>query len=320
MATMITGGAGFIGACLAKILIDEGERPVLFDIAPVQGPLSEHSDHFVFERGSLAHLPVLMDCVERHGVDRIFHLGGMLSLPSEQNPSAAFDANAVGTWNVLEAARIKKMKQVVYGSTIATYSKDIQGDTINDCTIQRPTSFYGITKTFGELLGRWYHRRFGLDFRGVRLPSIVGPGARTAHMSIYNAWAIEYSLKGLPYEINCEPGTRCPALYYKDAAMALRMLSAADPSRIETRIYNIAGITPPYSAGELAEVIENRIPGAKLSFNPDPVVVGLLRELGTLKISDECARKEWGWQLAYPLVKLVEDFIREFEQNRKFYV
>ncbi|HEX7504001.1 MAG TPA: NAD-dependent epimerase/dehydratase family protein, partial [Syntrophales bacterium] len=73
MATMITGGAGFIGACLAKILIDEGERPVLFDIAPVQGPLSQHSDRFVFERGSLAHLPVLMDCVERHRIDRIFH-------------------------------------------------------------------------------------------------------------------------------------------------------------------------------------------------------------------------------------------------------
>ena len=39
MATMITGGAGFIGSRLAKLLIDEGEKPVLFDIAPVQGPL-----------------------------------------------------------------------------------------------------------------------------------------------------------------------------------------------------------------------------------------------------------------------------------------
>ena len=319
MTTMITGGAGFIGACLAKILIDEGERPVLFDIAPVQGPLSELSDRFVFERGSLAHLPVLMDCVERHGVDRIFHLGGMLSLPSEQNPEAAFDANAIGTWNVLETARIKKMNQVVYGSTIATYSKDIPGDTIDDRTIQRPTSLYGITKTFGEMLGRWFNRRFDLDFRAVRLPSIVGPGARTAHMSIYNAWAIEYPLRGLPYEINCEPGTRCPALYYKDAAMALRMLSAADPSRIETRIYNIAGITPPFSAAELVDAIEKRIPGSRLSFNPDPVVVGLLRELGALKISEECARKEWGWKLSYPLAEMVDDFIREFRQSEKYY-
>lgn len=319
MATMITGGAGFIGSCLAKLLIDEGERPVLFDIAPVQGPLTELDGRFIFERGSLAHLPVVMDCVERHAIDRIFHLGGMLSLPSEQNPWGAFDANVVGTYNILEAARIKKMRQVVYGSTIATYSKDIQGGTIDDRTIQRPSSFYGITKTFGELTGRWYHRRFGLDFRGVRLPSIVGPGAKTAHMSIYNAWAIEYSIKGLPYTLNCDPETRCPALYYKDAAMALKGLASADSSRIRTRVYNIAGITPPFSASELVKVIGKRIPEAQLSFNPDPVVVELLRELGALKISDECARQEWGWQLAYPLEAMVDDFISEFEKHKSYF-
>jgi nucleoside-diphosphate-sugar epimerase len=320
MATMITGGAGFIGSCLAKLLIDEGEKPVLFDIAPVQGPLTELDGRFIFERGSLAHLPVVMDCVERHAIDRIFHLGGMLSLPSEQNPWGAFDANVVGTYNILEAARIKKMRQVVYGSTIATYSKDIQGGTIDDRTIQRPSSFYGITKTFGELTGRWYHRRFGLDFRGVRLPSIVGPGAKTAHMSIYNAWAIEYSIKGLPYTLNCDPETRCPALYYKDAAMALKGLASADPSRIRTRVYNIAGITPPFSASALVKVIGKRIPEAQLSFNPDPVVVELLRELGALKISDECARQEWGWQLAYPLEAMVDDFIGEFEKHKSYFL
>jgi len=320
MATLITGGAGFIGSRLAKLLIDEGETPVIFDIAPVQGPLAEQRGRFVFEQGSLAHLPVLMDCVERHGVDRIFHLGGMLSLPSENNPWGAFDANVVGTYNILEAARIKKMRQVVYGSTIATYSRDITGDTIDDRTIQRPSSFYGVTKTFGELAGRWYHRRFGLDFRGVRLPSIVGPGAKTAHMSIYNAWAIEYALKGLPYEINCAPETRCPALYYKDAALALKMLAEADPSRIITRVYNIAGITPPYSAQELVDAVKRRIPGAGLSFQPDPVVVELLRELGALRISDERAQAEWGWQISFPLEAMVDDFIGEFEKNKSHYL
>jgi hypothetical protein len=135
MTTMITGGAGLIGSYLARLLIEEGDKPVLFDIAPVQGPLTEMKGRFVFEQGTLSHLPVIMDCVERHGIDRIFHLGGMLSLPSENSPWDAFDVNVVGTLNILEAARIKKMKQVVYASTIATYSKDIQGDVIDDRTI-----------------------------------------------------------------------------------------------------------------------------------------------------------------------------------------
>jgi nucleoside-diphosphate-sugar epimerase len=108
MTTMITGGAGFIGSYLARLLIEAGEAPVIFDIAPVQGPLLEFEDRFVFERGTVFHLPVLMDVVERHGIDRIFHLGGMLSLPSENNPHAAFDANVVGTWNVLKRPGSKK--------------------------------------------------------------------------------------------------------------------------------------------------------------------------------------------------------------------
>jgi threonine 3-dehydrogenase len=317
MATMITGGAGLIGNCLAELLIDSGQRPILFDIEPVQGPLSERTGQFIFERGSVATLPVLMDCVEKHGVDRIFHLGGMLSLSSEKNPWGAFDANVVGTYNVLEAARIKKMSQVVYGSTIATYSKDIQGGVIDDRTIQRPSSFYGVTKTFGELTGRFYHRKFGLDFRGVRLPSVVGPGAKTAHMSIYNSWAIEYAISGLPYILECDPRTRCPVIYYKDAARSLAALSEADPSRIKTRVYNIAGVSPAFSAETLVEAIRQRIPGAVLSFKPNAVVVELLAELGALGISDECARSEWGWGAAYTLETFVEDFIQEFERNRK---
>jgi threonine 3-dehydrogenase len=281
--------------------------------------LLELDGRFVFERGSVAHLPVLMDCLENHDVKRIFHLGGMLSLPSENNHWAAFDTNVVGTYNVLEAARIKKTPQVIFGSTIATYSKDIPEDVIDDRTIQRPSSFYGVSKTFGELLGRFHHRKFGLDFRGLRLPSVVGPGARTAHMSIYNAWAIEHAVKGLPYVLECDPETRCPVLYYKDASHALLKLSEADPSKIRTRIYNVAGITPPFSAKELVQIIERRIPEARLSFQPNPVVVELLRELGALKIDDECARNEWGLHIDYHLDGMVDDFILEWERYKNYY-
>lgn len=319
MSTLVTGGSGFIGSYLARLLIEAGERPVLFDITPVQGPLLELSGQFIFEPGSVAHLPVLMDCIEKHGIERIFHLGGMLSLPSENNPWAAYDANVAGTYNVLEAARIKKMSQVIYGSTIATYSKDIPGNTIDDRTIQRPSSFYGVSKTFGELLGRFYHRKFGLDFRGLRLPSIVGPGARTPHMSIYNAWAIEYAIKGLPYVLECDPETRCPVLYFKDAARALFDLSAAESSMVRTRIYNVAGITPPFSAMELVKIVEQRIPEARLRFRPDPVVVGLLQEIGSLRIDDECARVEWGLHIEYPLDEMVDDFISEWGKFKHYY-
>jgi nucleoside-diphosphate-sugar epimerase len=138
-------------------------------------------------------------------------------------------------------------------------------------------------------------------------------------MSIYNAWAIEYALKGQPYVLKCAPSTRVPVLYFKDAAQALVDLAAADQARIQTRIYNIAGIAPAFSAHELVDIIKNLVPDARLTFEPDPVVVGLLRELGMLKINDDCASSEWGLRIVYPLKEMVEDFISEFKVHRNYY-
>ena len=320
MTILITGGTGFIGSNLARKLIDEGERPVLFDVAPVQRMLRDMESEFHYVRGSVTSLPELINCMRQYGVDRVFHLGGMLSLPSEENPWAAFEANIVGTYHILEASRITQVAQVVYGSTIATYSKDIPTDVIDDRTIQRPSSMYGVTKVSGELLGRFYSRKFGLDFRGVRLPSVVGPGAKTAHMSIYNAWAIEEPLKGHAYELRCEPETRCPVIYFKDAANAFRLLSQAGRSQISTMIYNVAGILPQFSANDLVSAVRSRIPGARLTFNPDPEITELLKEIGRLNIDDSRAQSEWGWKPAYSLKDMVDDFIKEFNKNRSWYL
>ena len=275
---------------------------------------------FIFEQGSLAHLPVVMDCVERHAIDRIFHLGGMLSLPSENNPWGAFDANVVGTWNILEAARIKKMRQVVYGSTIATYSKDIPGDTIDDRTIQRPSSFYGITKTFGELHGPLVPPPLRSRLPG-RAPALHRGAGREdgAHVHLQRLGDRVFH-QGAALHPELRPRDAMPRPLLQGRRHGPQALAAADPARILTRVYNIAGITPPFSARELVDAITQRIPGAQLSFKPDPVVVELLRELGTLKISDECARTEWGWQLAYPLEAMVDDFIGEFEKNKSYFL
>ncbi len=315
MRTLITGGMGFIGSCLARMLIARGERPLLMDVSPIHPVLSNETDRFDFFQGSVSNLPILLTLLKDHKIERIFHLGGMLSVPSEYNPWQAFEVNAVGTYHILESARIMNVRQVVYSSTIAVYSEDIQGDTITDTTLQRPVSMYGTTKVFGELLGRFYGRKFGVDFRGLRLPSVVGPGAKTAHMSIYNAWAIEEPLKGNPYALNVAPETKCPAIYYKDAARALLMLAEADVSDIRTVVYNIAGILPHYTALELVETVRSRIPGARLTFNPDPHIMSLLSGLARLEIDESRAREEWGWTASYDLPAMVDDFIKAFSDE-----
>jgi nucleoside-diphosphate-sugar epimerase len=320
MSILITGGSGLIGASLTQMIVELGERPAILDVAPSPPILKKIDSKFKYFQGSLDHLPELLNIIKTEAIDTIFHLGGMLSIPSEKKTWASFQSNVVGTFNVLEAARLEKVDQVIYSSTIATYSKDIQSNVIDDFTLQRPTTMYGATKVFGELLGRVYARKFGIDFRGVRFPSVVGPGVKTAHMSIYHSWTVEEPLKGNPYEIYVDPETRIPAVYFKDAVRALWLLSRAKREEIKTMVYIIAGLTPPYSAKELAEVVRSRIPGARLTFKPDPTLMELIKEIGTLQFNEEGARSEWGWETSYSLPQMVDDFIKEFNQNRSLYL
>jgi threonine 3-dehydrogenase len=315
MTSLITGGTGFVGAELTKTLIENGERPVVFDVAEVRGALSSLSDCFDYVRGSVANLSELANSVSERNVDRVFHLGGMLSLPSERNPWQAFDVNAVGTYNVLEAARIFSVGQVVFSSSIAVYSEDLPDNVVTETTCCHPATIYGACKVFGELLGKYYARRFGLDFRGLRLPSVVGPFSTVSHMSSYNCWAIEEPLKGRPYAIPVEPEAKVPAIYFKDAARALLLLAEADKPELSRAVYNIAGIKPAYSAGQLVQAVRQELPHAVLSFAPDAHIMSLVTGLAGMRISDDRACQDWGWAVRYGLDEMVKDFIREFRSR-----
>ena len=314
MTTLITGGTGFVGFELARQLIDRGERPILLDVSLGRGPLEELKGRFDFVQGSVAYLPEVLNALTGRNVDRIFHLAGMLSLPSEEKPWAAFNVNAVGTYNVLEAARLFSVPQVIFSSSIAVFSEDLPTGEITEIACTRPRTMYGTCKVFGELMGRFYSRRFAMDFRGIRLPSVVGPFSTVVHMSSYNCWAIEEPLRNREYVLPVAPDTKVPAIYFKDAARALLLLAGADKKNIKTMIYNLAGIAPPYTAKQLVDAVIRKVPGAKLSFAPDASVMTLLNEIGRMEISDEKARQEWGWTTAYNLDDMVDDFIKEFNR------
>ena len=315
MTVLITGGTGFIGANVARLLLARGEqRPVVFDRNPSPQRLDEIAGRVEIVQGDLGNFSHVLHAVERTRPEVIFHLGGMLSFPSEADPAAALQANALGTYHVLEAARLFKVPKVIFSSTIATYGMDIQEPVLSDDTIQRPELFYGITKVFGEQLGFYYRRKYDLDFRGVRFPSIVGPGVRTPAIVQYNSWMIEECAKGNPYEVYVEPETRCPVMYFKDAARSLVRLADAPRETIKRGVYVIAGVTPIVTAGELAELVRERIPGAQITFKPDRELQPILDRL-LLPPDDRNAQMEWGWEAAYTQGDVIDDFLRELRDH-----
>ena len=72
---------------------------------------------------------------------------------------------------------------------------------------------YGVSKVFGENLGRYYRLKYGLDLRGMRYPGIVGSGFRTPSLAQYASMIIEESAMGRHFTLQMEPGERLTRIY-----------------------------------------------------------------------------------------------------------
>ncbi len=316
MVTLVTGGTGFIGAEIVRRLLAE-DPDADIHVAYHSGNFQRLAD--LTERISLHPLD-LADTKGIHGLvaavapDVIYHFGAVLTGPGEANPQMAIETNAIGTYALLEAARIAGTRQVVFASSIGTYGSGIPTRVIDDATLQRPLTVYGVTKVFGENLGAFYKRRYGLDFRGIRYPSIVGPGVKTPSVVQYTSWVIEESAKGNPFTITVTPEFAVPIMYFKDAARAAITLSRAPLDAIASGTYLVDGHRPSPTAAELADVVRARLPDAEITFEPDPVMQPILDE-AIRPLDDSRAREEWGWAPAYDLDAIVADFLEELETN-----
>ncbi len=309
MPILITGGCGFIGTALAQELISRDREVALLDLHMRSDLPQDFQAKARMISGNLADFAELLSAFKAWRPHTIYHAGAMLTAPSEDNPQGSFETNILGTYHLLEAARLFEVDQVIFLSSIGTYAASC--GPITDKTIQRPQIFYGIGKVFGELWGQGYARKYNLDFRGLRLPSIIGPGVRTRGVAAYNAWMIEKSIRREFYEVFVEEATRIPILYVKDAVRALIQLAEADRSVIKTRVYNIAGMRPVQTAGQLAGELRRLFPPTQITFKPDPSMMDIVQRLPDYEIDDSTARQEWNWQPKYSFLDTVMDFAEE---------
>jgi threonine 3-dehydrogenase len=312
MAILITGGAGFIGVELTKEYLKRGEEVVLFDIA-LSDSLFAGEKRVTRVRGDITNLSEVLNVVQQNKVDTIFHMAAILSAVSEANPWASININALGTYHILEAARLFGARKVIFTSSMGSYT--VTQDTIvTEDTKQRPTLIYGVTKVFSELLGLYYARKFGIDFRGIRFPQLIGPNVKTFGFGQYNPWLIEAAIKGEPFDVWAPWDTVLPLLYVKDAIRSLIMLCDAEESRLATRVYNLGQIMPPPTAQDVVDEVKKHYPDAKIEFKPDPNAAVGLKTIPKIIRADE-AEKEWGWKVAYSLEDTVEDFVREYKES-----
>ena len=240
--------------------------------------------------------------------DEIYHFGATLTGPGEADPQALVRSNVSGVITLFDEARAAGTQKLIFASSIGTYGRDlVPGEPISDLSLQRPSSIYGVSKVFAENLGAWYRGRGDFDFRGLRYPSIVGPGVTTRSLAQYTSWMIEHAANGEPFKVWASPGTVIPILYYKDAAKAAIELAAAAADSISSINYLVDGPRPTPTAAELADAVRARLPDADITFEPDPEAALVFDR--TMRLDDRAARDEWGWAPAYDLDAIIEDFL-----------
>jgi threonine 3-dehydrogenase len=314
MAKLITGGMGFIGVYLAHALVGKGEEVVLFDIVKSSPLIKDIKGKVKIVQGNLASWAEVLEVVKQYKIDGIYHTGALLSASAEEKPITAYEVNAGGTFNVLEAARLFNVKRVIYTSTIASYGLGLH--TVDEDTIQMPISMYGVTKVFAERLGEYYQRKFGVDFRAVRLPSIIGPGRGGGGASAYSTLVISESALKRPYSVFVEEDVIMPILYIKDCVECLIRLYEADNARLKRRVYCIAGFSP--TAKEICNEVKRILPNADIKFKPDLEMTEIVRSWPKY-LNETKASEDWGWKTKYLLKETVEDFIKEVQGHPEIY-
>lgn len=307
MTTLITGGTGFIGAEIARMLIEDGQGPIhVAQRSQDLGRLSDLADQVVLHHLDLTDPAEIDNVVGSVKPSRIFHFGAILTGPGEQDPQTLLQANAIGFLHLIEAARLAGTEQFIFASSIGTYGRDLVAEEpIDDLSLQRPHTVYGVTKVLGENLGAYYRTRYGMDFRGLRYPAIVGPGVTTWSLAQYTSWMVERPAQGEPFSVWVEPESVIALLWYADAARAAVELAAAPIEQISSINYLVDGPRPTPSAAELADAVRLRIPDAQITFDPPADSPGPRN----IRLDDRAARQEWGWEPRFDVDAMVDGII-----------
>ena len=187
MKVLITGGMGVNGAVTARLLVKEGLRPVLLDNRMDWSLMQDIKNNVDCVEADVCDQGAVEKIVDDYGVTHIAHLAALMPGPAEANPRLGIRVGVDGTVNILEVARAKKIKRVVF-----TSSKAVYGEILGDCAPptckpvredhpKQPADMYGTIKVCCEQIGKYYREMYGIEFIALRYVSIYGPGKEARH-------------------------------------------------------------------------------------------------------------------------------------------
>jgi CDP-paratose 2-epimerase len=260
---LITGGAGFIGSNYVRRLIQRGEKVTIYDNLSRAGAprnlawLEETfgKDAFRLIVGDLRNADLITESAKE--ADIIAHLGGQVAVTTSViNPRDDFEANALGTFNALEAARLSERNPIfIYASTNKVYGgmDDVKlveevtrwryKDLVEGCPETQLLDFhspYGCSKGTGDQYVRDYARIYGLRSVVLRQSCIYGPRQFGIEDQGWLAWMMIAAVTGRPITIYGD-GKQVRDVLHVDDLLDAYDVAVEKIDIAKSKVYNIGG-------------------------------------------------------------------------------
>jgi nucleoside-diphosphate-sugar epimerase len=313
MSVLITGGGGFLGVGLAKLLLarEPGTQLIVTDIVE-HSRLAALRDRLQFVRADLADAGACAALLTPD-IRIVYHFASLVSVGAERDFEAGLKANVLATLNLLEACRRQGQRpRFVFTSSIATFGGCHLPPTVDDWTHQHPQNSYGMAKVVGEQWLNDYSRKGFIDGRGVRLPAIVVRDEPNTAASGYVSALFREPLHGRDYVCPVEPATRIPILSARRCVETLAALGALPAGALgDYRTINGPNLAP--SAGEIADAVRafQPRPAGTITFAPDPAIQPMIDSWPRQLKSERAAAV--GLTADTSLAEILADYARELK-------
>lgn len=263
---LVTGGAGYLGSILVRMLLKKGYQVVVLDALYFgDEPIKDlyKNPNFFFIKGSIENIGDLAKALEM--AHYVIHLAGIVGDPAcSVDPLFTIQANLFATQVFIRMCKYYKIERFIFASSCSVYG--ISKDILNEDSPTNPISLYAKSKLEAErvLLGE------NSDITHVtimRMATLHGWSYRPRFDLVVNLFS---GKAATGEEIIIQGGSqRRPLLHVEDAANAYLLVLDAPKEKVSGEIFNIGSSNENYTILNLAMIIKERIPQVKISINPE---------------------------------------------------
>lgn len=305
MKILVTGGAGYIGGTVSRLLLRGGHDVCIYDKL-CHSKRSAVPEGARFVEGALEDRKLLEATLAAGKFDGIMHFAALIEAgESVKYPEIYFRNNTVGTLSLLESMLATGHDKIVFSSTAACYGEPESSPIFEDAKL-KPTNPYGESKLLSEYMMRWMSEAHGLRFAALRYFNVAGaaegygenhePESHLIPLILDVALGRRASIKIFGHDYPTPDGT-CVRDYIHIADLANAHLLALQALSGERRsmIYNIGngqGFTVLQVIDSVRRITGHAIPVEVCDRRPgDPAV---------LVASSDAIQRDLGWHAEHP--------------------